>query len=69
MDLKKNYQNKQGLTHVVTKNEGGLKKAVFDLLKIEAGMTYTGDTQVCESAFVILSGICSFSGKDNCKAE
>ena len=64
MELFKKYQNIKGLTHVVTKNEGGLKKAIFDLLKIEVGMTYAGDTESCESAFVILSGTCSIVGND-----
>jgi len=62
MSLKKKYQDNQGLTHVVTHGEKGLKKAIFDLLKLEAGKIYRSDTLTNESVFVILSGSCSFQG-------
>jgi 5-deoxy-glucuronate isomerase len=64
MELKKKYEKKLGLTSVVAKNEGGLKKAIFDLLKLEAGNTFNGNTKMCESAFVILSGTCSITGNE-----
>lgn len=62
MSLNKKYQKNQGLTHVVTKGEKGLKKAVFDLLKMDAGESFIGDTASNESALVILSGTCSICG-------
>ncbi len=68
MNLLKKYQNGYGETHVVTKGESGLKKAVFDLLKLEEGKSISGDTKSYESAFVILSGTCSISG-DNFNYE
>lgn len=64
MNLIKKYQKGYGLTNVVGKGECGLKKAVFDLLKLEAGNSFSGDTESNESAFVVLSGTCSISGDD-----
>ncbi|MCK9412934.1 MAG: 5-deoxy-glucuronate isomerase [Prolixibacteraceae bacterium] len=64
MNLLKKYQKKYGLTHVVGKGESGLKKAMFDLLNLEAENSYIGDTGSNESAFVILSGTCSITGND-----
>jgi 5-deoxy-glucuronate isomerase len=64
MQLLKKYQKHTGLTNVVVKGESGLKKIMFDLLKLEAGKSYIGDTQLNESAFVILSGTCNISGID-----
>jgi len=64
MDLLKKYQNKNGLTNVVREGESGLKKAIFDLLKLDAGNAYVGDTASYESAFVILSGTCSITGNE-----
>jgi 5-deoxy-glucuronate isomerase len=64
MSLLKKYQKEYGLTTVVSPGESGLKKAVFDTLKLEAGSTFAGDTKSKESAFVILSGTCSFLGTD-----
>jgi 5-deoxy-glucuronate isomerase len=64
MELHKKYQDKQGLTHVVKKGEGGLKKSILDLLKLESGKSYSSNTKTNESAFIILSGSCNFSGKD-----
>ena len=64
MSLIKKYQKITGLTNVVGKGESGLKKVMFDLLKLEAGKSYIGDTQLNESAFVILSGNCTISGID-----
>jgi 5-deoxy-glucuronate isomerase len=49
---------------VVNKGEGGLKKASFDLLKLEAGNSFRSDTASNESTLVILSGSCSISGSD-----
>ncbi len=64
MQLLKKYQKNSGLTNVVAKGESGLKKIMFDLLKLEAGKSYIGDTKLNESAFIILSGTCNFSGID-----
>ena len=64
MSILKKYQDKAGLTNIVALNECGLKKSAFDILKLEAGETYQGNTGNLESAFVILSGNCSFKGTD-----
>ena len=64
MNLLKKYQKKNGLTPVVAKGESGLKKIIFDLLRLEVGESYAGDTELNESAFVILSGTCSMFGED-----
>ena len=64
MGLLKKYQKRTGITNVVCKEESGLKKVMFDLLKLCAGESFQGDTQLKESAFVILSGTCSISGTD-----
>src|SRR5690554_6617838 len=58
MHLLKKHQLRYGLTHVVTKGEGGLKQAAFDLLKLEKGKRFNGHTGSNECAFVILSGTC-----------
>lgn len=68
MSLLKKYKPGYGLTHVVTKGEKGLKQAVFDLLKLKKGDSYSGNTQASECAFVILSGTCNFRG-DNFSFE
>jgi len=47
---------------VVSHGEGGLKKSAFDLLKLEQGKTFSGNTENCEAAFVILSGACHIKG-------
>ena len=60
----KKYQKRNGLTSVVAHGESGLKKVMFDLLRLEADESYVGDTELKESAFVILSGTCSISGAD-----
>lgn len=62
MNLLKKYDSGFGLKNVVNEGEAGMKYAIFDLLKIEKGNRYTGNTQSCESAFVILSGSCNFRG-------
>jgi len=62
MNLLKKYKEGFGITNVVAKNECDLKKAVFDILKLNAGEVFKGDTGKRESAFVILSGTCSISG-------
>ncbi len=64
MSLLKKHQPGQGVTHVVKQGECGLKKAVFDLLKLEAGASFTGDTGTTEAAFIIMSGSCNFTGSD-----
>jgi 5-deoxy-glucuronate isomerase len=64
MQLQKKYQKGYGYNKVVAKGESGLKKSVFDLLKLDAGKSHSSETKSCESAFVILSGTCSISGKD-----
>ncbi|MFA6946345.1 MAG: 5-deoxy-glucuronate isomerase [Pedobacter sp.] len=64
MSLLKKYQNGYGFTNVVDKGESGLKKLIFDTLKLEPGNSYVGDTKSNESAFVILSGTCSITGND-----
>jgi len=56
------YNEDYGLKHVVSKGEEGLKKAVFDLLKLKSGTSFSGDTAKNESALVILSGQCSIQG-------
>jgi len=62
MKLLKKYSTSLGFSNVVSKGEGGLKKVMFDLLKLESGNSYNGDTKLNESAFVILSGTCSIVG-------
>ncbi len=62
MELKKKYNGGGGMQHIVALNEGGLKKSTFDLLKLEAGEMYMGNTGYFETAFVILSGSCHVSG-------
>jgi 5-deoxy-glucuronate isomerase len=62
MELLKKYKQGYGRQNVVSFGEGGLKKSVFDLLKLEAGKSYTGNTDNFESVFVILSGTCNISG-------
>jgi 5-deoxy-glucuronate isomerase len=64
MNLLKKYNKNYGLTNVVFKGECGLKKAVFDILKVEAGKSYDGKTKTNESALVILSGTCCITGRD-----
>ena len=64
MSLLKKYNTQYGLSHVVFKGEKGLKKAVFDLLKLEPGKSYASNTELNECAFVIMSGTCSISGFD-----
>jgi 5-deoxy-glucuronate isomerase len=64
MSLVKKYQNKNGLTNVVSEGESGLKKVMFDLLKLKSGEFYDGDTETKETTFIILSGTCSFIGND-----
>ena len=63
MELLKRYKPGYGKQSVVSFGEGGLKKSTFDLLKLEAGKTYSGNTADFESAFVILSGTCNISGE------
>jgi 5-deoxy-glucuronate isomerase len=63
MKMQKKNPKVYGLSNIVSKGEGGLKKAIFDLLTLEAGKSFEGNTAGCESAFVILSGNCNFSGK------
>jgi len=62
--LLRKYNEDYGLNHVVRKGEEGLKKAVFDLLKLKSGTSFPGDTAKNESALVILSGQCSINGLD-----
>jgi 5-deoxy-glucuronate isomerase len=62
MELLKRYKPGYGKQNVVSFREAGLKKSVFDLLKLEAGKNYSGNTAGFESAFVILSGTCSIAG-------
>lgn len=64
MNLLRKYNKTFGLHNVVKKGEGGLKKAVFDILKLEPGKSFSGDTGKSESALVILSGQCSVTGHD-----
>jgi 5-deoxy-glucuronate isomerase len=63
MDLLKKYRPGYGKQNVVLPKEGGLEKSTFDLLKLEAGKSYSGNTENYESAFVILSGTCSITGE------
>jgi len=62
MKLLKKYKPGLGKQHVVSFEEAGLKKSVFDILTLEEGKAYTGDTGEFESAFVLISGTCSISG-------
>ena len=50
------------MKNIVTPKEAGLKKSAFNLLKLEAGGSYPGNTANFESALVILSGTCSITG-------
>lgn len=62
MKYLKKYKEGYGLKNIVALKEAGLKKSAFNLLKLEAGGSYPGNTANCESAFVILSGTCSITG-------
>lgn len=62
MELLKKYQEGYGLKNVVALKESGLKKSAFDILKLKAGEVYSSNTGARESAFVLLSGTCTFSG-------
>jgi|SRR5690554_1996487 len=64
MKFFKKYKEDFGLKNVVAFKEAGLKKSVFDLLKLKTGEVYESNTNNVESAFVILSGTCSIIGKD-----
>ncbi len=64
MSLLKKYQPDYGYNQVVAEGESGLKKAIFDTLKMKAGSSFSGKTETYESAFVIMSGTCTFSGDD-----
>lgn len=63
MEFVKKYKNEYGKQNVVSLGEGGLKKSIFDLLKLKAGTSFRGNTKNLESAFVILSGTCSVTGE------
>lgn len=62
MSLIKKYINETGYQSVVDVGEEGLKMAVFDLLKLKKGESYSGHTANSETAFVILYGNCNFRG-------
>jgi len=62
MEFLKKYEQGYGRQSVVSFGEGGLKKSAFDLLKLEAGKTFSGNTENFEAAFVILSGACHIKG-------
>lgn len=64
MNLLKKYSKKNGLDSVVTEGECGLKKVMFDLLRLDTGEIHVGDTQSKESTFIIMSGTCSIVGND-----
>jgi len=64
MNLLKKFSKKNGLTSIVTEGECGLKKVIFDLLKLSTGEIHVGNTQTNESAFIILSGRCCIAGND-----
>ena len=63
MNYLKKYKEGCGLKKIVALKEAGLKKSAFDILKLEPGKVYAGNTKGVESAFVILSGTCSISGE------
>lgn len=64
MKLLKKYNPGYGKQKIVIPKEAGLNKSAFDLLKLEYGSSYSGNTENFESAFVILSGSCSITGEN-----
>lgn len=58
----KKYISKKGLTNVVSEKEDGLKRAMFNLLKLNKGEIYKNVTGNYEYAFIILSGSCNIKG-------
>lgn len=62
MNLLKKSKPGYGKQNVVALNEGGLKKIVFDLLKLKSGESWPENTGGYESAFIILTGTCTFKG-------
>ncbi len=66
MSYLKKYQNKHGFTSVVKDEEKGLKRAKFDILKLNNNEKYSSDTGKYEVAFVIISGEFNIEGKDFC---
>ena len=62
MNYLKKYISKNGFNIVVSEKENGLKRAMFNLLKLNKGDSYENTTGSCEFAFIILSGSCSLKG-------
>lgn len=62
MNYLKKYSNKDGLINVVSEKDNGLKRAVFNLLKLKKGGYYKEKTGDYEFTFVILTGSCNIIG-------
>lgn len=69
MDLKKTYTEKKGYERVVTARNSPLVYAECDMLKLDAGETYTVDEPGKEFVLVVLYGKCEVFGNNFCFAE
>jgi 5-deoxy-glucuronate isomerase len=64
MNLKKTYTEKHGYERVVTDRNSPLVYAECDMLKLEAGETYTVDEPGKEFVLIVLYGKCEVFGAD-----
>ncbi|MBC7334125.1 MAG: 5-deoxy-glucuronate isomerase [Actinobacteria bacterium] len=64
MEIMKKYEDSEGLVTVVTEGEGGLKRAIFKLLKLRNGKKIIIETKNYEYGIIILSGSCDLIGDE-----
>lgn len=62
MSYLKKHVSKDGLATVVSEKEDGLKRAIFNLLKLKKEDEYKDATGNYEFSFIILSGSCNIKG-------
>ena len=63
MSYLKHYKKKNGFTRISSLGDGDMKLTEFGIINIMKGENFSAATDEKESAFIILGGKCSFSGK------